>query len=179
MGTSDQQADVGRRGNIRCVERRVAAADLDAVNGCAVGRNLHAAGDHAFGAVRAMSIHAKIGAIDGHGLVDIHVLVVGPGRDQERVAGRSGVDRSLDGGVAAVADQQEVVAGAVRDPLDAGEQVGPLRARAHLPAGLVAGSGRIRINNGCDVRRSERAGVDRRVGPSSTDKNVVARTALK
>ena len=155
MGTCDQQADVGRRGDIRSVESRVAAADLHAVNGCAVGRNLHAAGDHAFGAVRPISIHAKIGAVDGHGLVDIHVPAVGPGCDQERVAGRSGVDRSLDRGVAAIADQKEVVAGAVRDLLDAGEQVGPLRARAHLPAGLVAGRCRNRIRDRDNVRRRQ------------------------
>ena len=48
----------------------------------------------------------------------------GAGPDEDGVARDSRVDRGLDGGVAAVADQQEVVAGAVGDLLDAGEEIG-------------------------------------------------------
>ena len=50
----------------------------------------------------------------------------GAGPDNDGVAADGGVDRRLDGGVAAIAHEQEVVAGAVVDLLDAGEQIGAL-----------------------------------------------------
>ena len=57
--------------------------------------------------------------------VDDDVLAVGAGRDQDGVAGvRGRVDRRLDGGVAAVADQQDVGRAGAVDLLDAGERVG-------------------------------------------------------
>jgi hypothetical protein len=177
MGTCDQQADVGRRSDIRGVESRIAAADVDAVDGCAVGRNLHAAGDNAFSSARAMSIQPEIGAVEGHGLIEIHLLAVRAGCDQDRVPGRSRVNRGLDGGVAAVADQKDVVASAVRDPLDAVEKIGPLGSRTHLPAGLVAGRDRIGISNRRNVRCRQRAGVERRVSPRTAEDGVVAGAA--
>ena len=92
--------------------------------------------------------------------------------DGVAVGGR--VDRGLDGGVAAVADEQEVVAGAVVDLLDAGEKVGAVRAGIHLPAGLVAGGGRVAIGDGGNVRRRQRAGIDRRVSAGAAYDRVVA-----
>ena len=101
-----------------------------------------------------------------------------PGRDQDGVAVDRRVDRGLDGGVAAVADQKEVVAGAVGDLLDAGENVGALPARRdHLPARLVAAGHRIGVDDGRDVGRGQRAGVGRRIGASVADERVVAAAA--
>ena len=55
-----------------------------------------------------LPVDAGIGALEGHVLVDVDMLVVGAGRDLDRVAGRGRVDRRLDGGVAAMADEQDI-----------------------------------------------------------------------
>ena len=96
------------------------------------------------------------------------------GRDQDGVAVDRRVDRGLDGGVAAAADQQEAVGG-VGDLLDAGENVGALPTRRdHLPAWLVAAGHRIGVGDGRDVGRGQRAGVGRRIGARVADEGVVA-----
>ena len=69
------------------------------------------------------------------------------GGDHDGVAGLRRAHRGVDRGIAAVADEQEVVAGAVADLVDAGEKIGALGARAHLPAGRVAGGGRIAVGD--------------------------------
>src|SRR6476659_9146480 len=109
--------------------------------------------------------------------VDRHLLAVSPRRDQDGVAADRRVDRGLDGGVAAVAHQQEAVGGVV-DLLDAGENVGALPTRRdHLPARLVAAGHRIGVDNGRDVGRGQRAGVGRRIGARIADERVVAAAA--
>ena len=102
---------------------------------------------------------AVLDAVDGEGLAgDHHVFGVGAGRDLDGVAVSRCVDRGLDGGVAAVADEQDVVAAGAVDLLDAGERVGAFAAacRHHEVAGAVVGDAR-----GVD-RRGIRRGVDRR-----------------
>ena len=97
------------------------------------------------------------------------------GRDQDGVAVDRRVDRGLDGGVAAAADQKEAVAAAVGDLLDAGENVGALPTRRdHLPARLVAAGHRIGVDDGRDVGRGQRAGVGRRIGTTVADERVIA-----
>ena len=84
-----------------------------------------------------------IGAHDGDRAVENDVLVVGAGGEHDGVAGDRGVDRRLDGGIAAIADQQDVEVPAPCDLLDAGEGVGALGpARGH---GEVAGADRATI----------------------------------
>ena len=114
---------------------------------------------------------------DGQLLADIGAGK-GAGPDNDGVAADGGVDRLLDGGVAAVADEQEVVAGAVVDLLDAGEQIGALgTARVHLPARLVAGGRRVGIDGGRDGRRQQRAGIGRGIGARAALDDVGAAAA--
>ena len=67
-----------------------------------------------------------IGALESDVLVDVDVLAVGAGRDPDGVAGHGSVDRRRDGGVATIADEQDVMTGAIADLLDTGERVGAL-----------------------------------------------------
>ena len=169
IGGPDQQADVGRRGDVRRSERVVAAADRDAVHGRAVGGNLHAAGDDGFGSAGAVAGNPVIGALEGDVLVDVDVLAVGAGRDPDGVAGRGRVDRRRDGGVAAIADEQDAVTGAVGDLLDAGERVGALGAAGadDEMAETVFGEHRTR----------ERRGVGRGIDPAAANEVIVATAA--
>ena len=85
-----------------------------------------------FQPARARARHAVVGAEDGDRTVENDVLVVGPGGEHDGVAGDRGVDRRLDGGIAAIADQQDVGGPGIVDLLDAGEGVGALgAARGH------------------------------------------------
>ena len=128
VGAADQQADVGRRGDVRCSESVIAAADRHAIDGRAGGGNLHAAGEDGFHPAGAVAGNPVIGALEGDVLVDVDVLAVGAGRDPDGVAGHGSGDRRRDGGVAAIADEQGAVTEAVGDLLDAGERVGALGA---------------------------------------------------
>ena len=160
---------MGRRGNVRRPERVVAAADRDAIHGRAGGGNLHAAGDDGFRPAGAVAGNPVIGALEGDVLVDVDVLAVGPGRDPDDVTGRRRVDRRRDGGVAAVADEQDVVTAAVGDLLDARERVGALGAAGvdDEVAETVFG----------EHRTGERSGVDRGIGAGAADESVVAAAA--
>ena len=98
-----------------------------------------------------------------------HVFGVGAGRDLDRVAIGGCVDRGLDGGVAAVADEQDVVGAGAVDLLDAGERVGALAAagRHHEVAGAVVG----------DAGGADRGGIGRGVDAAAADDRVVAAEA--
>ena len=104
-------------------------------------------GQHGLPATCGRPGNAGIGAHDRERLVDGQVLVVGARPDDDGVAGRGRIDRGLDGAVAAVAHEQEVVAGAVAHLLHAVEKIGAFGARGHLPAGLVAGGRGIGIGD--------------------------------
>ena len=101
---------------------------------------------------------------------DRDVLVVSPRRDHDRVAGRGGVNRRLDGGVAAVADEQEVVAGAV-DHLHAGKRVGTL--------GATGGDDEVAGSVIVDRRGADRGGVHRGVVAGPAVQRVVAVAARR
>ena len=171
IGAADQQADVGRRGDVRCPESVIAAADRDAIDAGAGSGNLHAAGDDGFGPAGAVAGNPVIGALEGDVLVDVDVLAVGPGRDPDDVAGRSRGDRRRDGGVAAIADEQDVMTAAIGDLLDAGERVGALGAAGVDDEVAEAIFGQ--------HRAAERPGVDRGVGAGAADESVVAAAAGK
>ena len=109
-----------------------ARRDAHAVDDGAGAGDLEPAGDDGFQPARARARHAVVGAEDGDRTVEDDVLVVGPGGEHDGVAGDRGVDRRLDGGVAAIADQQDVGVPGTVDLLDAGEGVGALgTARGH------------------------------------------------
>ena len=167
----DQQADVGRRGDVRRQGRVVAAADRDAVHGRAGGGNLHAAGDDGFGPARAVAGNPVIGALEGDVLVDVDMLAVGAGRDPDGVAGHGGVDRRRDGGVAAIADEQDVMTAAIGDLLDAGERVGALGTTGVDDEVAEAIFGQ--------HRAAERPGVDRGVGAGAADQGIAAAAAAE
>ena len=152
---------MGRRGDVRCPESVVAAADRDAIDAGAGGGNLHAAGDDDFGPAGAVAGNPVIGALEGDVLVDVDVLAVGPGRDPDDVAGRSRGDRRRDGGVAAIADEQDVMTAAIGDLLDTGERVGALGAAGVDDEVAEAVFGQ--------HRTAERPGVDRGVGAGAAD----------
>ena len=160
---------MGRRGDVRCSESVVAAADRNAIDAGAGGGNLHAAGDDGFRPAHAVARNAVIGALEGHVLVDVHVLVVGAGRDSDRVAGRGRVDCRLDGGIAAMADEQDIGRTGAVDLLDAGERVGALgtaRSDDEVAEPVVG-----------EHRTGDRRGIDRGVDPAAADESVVAAAA--
>ena len=169
IGAPDQQADVGRRGDIRRPGGVVAAADRDAIDDRAGSGNLHAAGDDAFRPADAVAGNAVIGALEGHVLVDVDVLVIGARRDPDEVAGHGRVDRRLDRRIAAVADQQDVVTGAVGDLLDAGERVGAL--------GAAGGDDEMAEAVVGEHRTGDRRGVDRGIDAGTADQRIVAAAA--
>ena len=122
-------------------------------------------------AVEGDAIDAPVlDAVDGEGLAgDGHVFGVGAGRDLDSVAVSGCVDRGLDGGVAAVADEQDVVGAGAVDLLDAGERVGAFAATGghREVTGAVVG----------DARGADRGGVGRGVDAAAADDRVVAATA--
>ena len=162
IGAADQQADVGRRGDVRCSERVVAAADRNAIDAGAGGGNLHAAGDDGFGPAGAVAGNPVIGAFEGDVLVDVDVLAVSAGRDLDRVAGRGRVDCRLDGGIAAMADEQDIGRTGAVDLLDAGERVGALgtaRSDDEVAEPVVG-----------EHRTGDRRGIDRGVDAAAADR---------
>ena len=73
-------------------------------------------GNMVLGQERALNHHARPNAEDRQRLVDGDIARIGAGRDQDCIAGAGRIDRVLDGGEAAVSNQQELAgAGAVHD----------------------------------------------------------------
>ena len=133
----------------------------------------------------------RANAGDGDGLGDGHVAIartrICAFGDQDGVAVDRGIHRVLDGGEAAVSDQQEAAgcaAGAVGigalDDLHAGERVGALAeaGRVDLPARDHAGR-RIGVGDQGEVRCRQHAVEHRRVGAAAADQRVVAGAAFK
>ena len=157
-------------------QRDIVGRDGDAVAGRAVigrrGRDpiRQIPGDAVVAFERA--VNGDLAEADqGHAYVDHHVLAVGAGGDHDGVAGGRGRDRGLDGGVAAVADQQDVGRASAVDLLDAGERVGALAAarRHEEVAGAVAGH-----------RRGGDAGIiGRGVSAAAPDQGVVAAASVE
>ena len=95
--------------------------------------------------------------------------VEGTRGDHDGVAGLRRAHRGVDRGIAAVADEQEVVAAAVADFLDAGERVGALAAAGRhdeMAEAVVR-----------DHRGSDRSDVGRGVGSAAADDGVAAAAA--
>src|SRR5262249_42806856 len=121
---------------------------------------------------------ARASALDRDVLsADRHLLAVSARRHEDAVTVRRRVDRGLDRRVATMADQQEVMAGAVADLLDAVEKIDPLRSGTYLPASLVAGGRRTGSAARSGVRRCQRAAVPRRVEAGAAKDRVVAQPA--
>jgi len=110
----------------------------------------------------------RIGAValtdEGQLLVDRQFLGVGTGCDHDRVAGGRGIDGGLDGGVAAIADQQEFAGFSAIDDLDIREVVGTFGASANGPG----------TTDVSDVRGGHGSTIGRRIVTGTAVDDIVA-----
>jgi hypothetical protein len=114
------------------------ADQLEAVNRRSGGGDDDLAVDDRFRPARAIGVDAVIdGGEDGDVLVDGEILGPGPRGDDDDVAIGRGVDRRLDAGIAAIADEQEVVSAASADLLDPVEEIWPAPGFEDTELGVI------------------------------------------
>ena len=119
-------------------------------------------------------------ADDGHLFVDRDVLGVAAGRNHDRVARGGGVDRRLDGGVAAIADEEDVAGRGVVDHLDIGQRVGALGdRRVTCQPAWSSERHRIRVGDRGDAPRGQGPAVSRGIGAGAAVDGVGSAAAGK